>query len=523
MSSSNSSCELDPISTKLLKDNIDTLLPGITSIVNISLQNGYFSNKLKEAVIRPLLKKSGLPLVYKNFRPVSNLSFLSKIVEKCVAQQLTDYVKINLLGETLQSAYKSCHSTESAIVKVRSDILENISNRKVTDLILLDLSAAFDTVDHVILLNRLEHRFGITANALNWFSEYLTNRTQQVIIDGTRSGSVTLKQGVPQGSVLGPWCFTYYTSPLGDICRKHGVTFHLYADDTQLYMCFTGGNITDYETTMNKLNNVITDIRKWMYLNKLKLNSDKTEVLFIGTRQQLEKCRDFIRKDQKIGSESIKPVTSVRNLGFYMDERLDGESHIKKTTASCYGNLRKIAKIRKIMSEDTCKIMINSLVTSKLDYCNAGLAGVTSNHIRKLQAVQNMSCRIIKNLRKYDHISQPLMDLHWLKIPERIEFKIGILVHSCVHGSAPAYLKELLSNSNTHATMTLRSRSSYKLDVLPCSNSQARRSAFQYVGPSVWNSIPAPLRAIMDIEIFKKHLKSYLFTKSHPTADVFIY
>ena len=157
MSSSNSSCELDPISTKLLKDNIDTPLPGITSIVNISLQNGYFSNKLKEAVIRPLLKKSGLPLVYKNFRPVSNLSFLSKIVEKCVAQQLTDYVKINLLGETLQSAYKSCHSTESAIVKVRSDILENISNRKVTDLILLDLSAAFDTVDHVILLNRLEH------------------------------------------------------------------------------------------------------------------------------------------------------------------------------------------------------------------------------------------------------------------------------------------------------------------------------------------------------------------------------
>ena len=311
MSLSTSSCELDPISTKLLKDNIDTLLPGITSIVNISLQNGYFSNKLKEAVIRPLLKKSGLPLVYKNFRPVSNLSFLSKIVEKFVAQQLTDYIKINLLGETLQSAYKSCHSTESAIVKVRSDILENISNRKVTALILLDLSAAFDTVDHVILLNRLEHRFGITANALKWFSEYLTNRTQQVIIDGTRSGSVTLKQGVPQGSVLGPLCFTYYTSPLGDICRKHGVTFHLYADDTQLYMCFTGGNITDYETTMNKLNNEITDIRKWMYLNKLKLNSDKTKVLFIGTRQQLEKCRDFIRKDQKIGSESIKPVTSV--------------------------------------------------------------------------------------------------------------------------------------------------------------------------------------------------------------------
>ena len=203
-------------------------------------------------------------------------------------------------------------------------------------------------MDHAILLNRLEHRFGITANALKWFSEYLTNRTQQVIIDGTRSGSVTLKQGVPQGSILGPLCFTYYTSPLGDICRKHGVTFHLYADDTQLYMCFTGGNITDYETTMNKLNNVITDIRKWMYLNKLKLNSDKTDVLFIGTRQQLEKCRVFIWKDQKIGSESIKPVTSVRSLGFYMDERIDGESHIKRLQQVVMETCVKLQKLGKL-------------------------------------------------------------------------------------------------------------------------------------------------------------------------------
>ena len=379
--------------------------------------------------------------------------------------------------------------------------------------VLLDLSAAFDTVEHVTLLNRLEHRIGITGIVLKWFSEYLNKRSQQVIIDDSRSVSVPLKQGVPQGSVLGPLCFTFYTSPLGDICRRHHIAFHLYADDTQLYMRFTGGDITDYETTMNKLNSVKIDIRKWMFHNKLKLNGDKTKVLFIGTRQQLEKCKVFIGKDQMIGNESITPVTSVRNLGFHMDERLDCASHIKKTAASCFANLRMIAKTRKIMSETTCKIMINSLVTSKLDYCNAGLAGTTSTLLRKMQAVQNMSCRIVKNLRKYDHISQPLMDLHWLKVPERIEFKLGILVHSCVHGSAPMYLKELLSSGNTHAIMALRSRSSYKLHVLPCTNSQTRRSAFQYVGPSVWNSFPASLRSIVDTDIFKKHLKSYLFTK----------
>ena len=132
MSSSTSSCELDPINTKLLKENIDILIPGITHIVNTSLQNGCFSDNLKQALIRPLLKKSGLPLTYKNFRPVSNLSFLSKIVEKCVAKRLNEYVKINQLGESLQSAYKSNHSIESAIVKVKSDILGNIGNGKVT-------------------------------------------------------------------------------------------------------------------------------------------------------------------------------------------------------------------------------------------------------------------------------------------------------------------------------------------------------------------------------------------------------
>ena len=135
---------------------------------------------------------------------------------------------------------------------------------------------------------------------MKWFSEYLTNRTQQVIIDGTRSGSVTLKQGVPQGSVLGPLCFTYYTSPLGDICRKHGVTFHLYADDTQLYMCFTGGNITDYETTMNKLNNVITDIRKWMYLNKLKLKVIRLKFCLLAQGNNWKSAEILLGRTRKL-------------------------------------------------------------------------------------------------------------------------------------------------------------------------------------------------------------------------------
>ena len=181
--------------------------------------------------------------------------------------------------------------------------------------------------------------------------------------------------------------------------------------------------------------------------------------------------------------------------------------------------MRKISKIRKCLTTETCKIIVNGLVTSKLDYCNAALAGTNSFLLNRLQAVQNMSCRVILRLRKYDHISQPLRNLHWLKVPERIDFKICLLVHACVHGSAPVYLKELLPFVRTQAAMCLRSH--YKLDIAGCSNTQARKSAFQYIGPSLWHSLPSNLRIISDVNVFKKYLKTFLFTKSHFNSNLY--
>ncbi len=259
------SCSLDPIPSTLLKKCLDVLLPIITAIVNLSLSSGVFPDVYKLALVIPLLKKLGLELIFPSFRPVSNLMFLSKLSERAVASQLIDYCDTNHLKELLQSAYSSYHSTETALTMVHNDIMLAMDNQKVVLLLLLDLSAAFDTVDHSILLARLNTRFGIKGTALDWFRSYLAARTQSVQIDGTTSTAKELRFGFPQGSVLGPILFCIYTSPLGDLLRSHDIAYHFYADDSQVYLAFSPDTLSSQVQAFSKIESCAEDIRGWMY------------------------------------------------------------------------------------------------------------------------------------------------------------------------------------------------------------------------------------------------------------------
>ena len=252
----NKQSDLDPIPTWLLKECASTISPFITILFNSSLATGVFPSVFKSAVITPLLKKQGLkPSDVTHYRPISNLSVLSKILKRIVAKQLVGYIDSSSLFPAFQSAYRKFHSTETALTNVLSDILSAIDGGDTALMSLLDMSAAFDTVDHQILLQRLNTSFGISSTVLG-FTSYLSNRQQCVQHSGHTSTTPTLMCGVPQGSVLGPILFILYTADITKIIEKYELLHHLYADDSQIYG-FCQQSTVDNAHLRNKLTNCI--------------------------------------------------------------------------------------------------------------------------------------------------------------------------------------------------------------------------------------------------------------------------
>ncbi len=386
----NKQCGLDPLPLSMLKECLPVILGHITRIVNLSLRMGDLSPNLKKAIIVPLLKKLGLELILKNYRPFSNLSFLSKLIEKVVAKQFVDYLIKNKLLDPLQSAYKAGHSTETALLKVQNDLLIDIDDKKVSVLVMLDLSAAFDTIDHEVLLNRLMRHYGIRGRVLQWFRSYITDRSQSVIIDGELSEPRQLKCGVPQGSVLGPLLFTAYMEPMKKVIEKYGLKYHCYADDTQLYISFSHASEEEKDKAIDSLEQAISDIKRFMIANKLKLNDEKTEVIFLGTKHRLDQLGQI---DLTVGDMTIHPTDKVRNLGVIFDRNLSMDDQVNSVYKQGFYHVKNLWRIRKFLNEEQTNIAAHAFVSSKLDYGNALLGGAPKYQIKKLQLVQNAAAR----------------------------------------------------------------------------------------------------------------------------------
>ena len=332
-------CENDPFPIRDVKDatNIDLLCNNYFKIVNMSLKQAVFPQSEKLGIIKPTYKGKGDKNDLSSYRPISNLSYLSKIIETAVNEQLWTHLKeIKIIPED-QSAYRENHSTETTLCSIMNDMIQITDDGKCGILVMLDLSAAFDTVVHELLLNDCKF-IGIEGDVYRWLESYLQNREVAVAISNIMSEKRKLTKGVPQGSVLGPTLFIIYTIELSWILQKHNVKFKIYADDTQYYF-----SVTTTQNATEKIEEIMTDIRNWMIKKKLKLNENKTECMLFGTNATLKNYEQL--QYVKIGSSNIKITPVVCNLGVLIDNKLTMKNQVLKTVKTCNYHLRNIAFI----------------------------------------------------------------------------------------------------------------------------------------------------------------------------------
>jgi hypothetical protein len=507
-SCANKTCSLDGLPTWLLKENIDTVLPYLTDIVNSSLTNGIFPTCLKKAIVTPIIKKSNLDWNnFQNYRPVSNIGMIGKVIEKAALNQVNKHMQVNDLDEMYQSAYKNKHSTETALLNVSNDILRALDDDKAVFLMMLDLSAAFDTIDHDLLFHQLEHGFGIKGTALQWFKSYITGRQFSVSVGGVLSHNYDLSCGVPQGSVIGPRVFTKYSQFVASIIRNHGLNYHIYADDVQIYMSFNPKIPGDATCAIFKLSTCVEELRHWMLSNMLKLNDSKTEFFIATSPHNMPRLSDH---HIQIGDVEVYPSASIRNLGVIFDTVMNMSDHVTSLCKTINFLLWNLSRIRRFVTEDASSNAMRAFVLSKIDYSNALLSGCRSKDIARLQKLQNRAARIIFQVPRR-HPSSPLLNsLHWLPVDKRIDFKVLLCIYKALNGLAPDYLSNCLT-TYIPSREGLRSANDLTRLVIPKSRRRCGDRSFSTYGPRIWNNLPFQIRSAPTVATFKCSLKTHLY------------
>ena len=319
-----------------------------------------------------------------------------------------------------------------------------MQNQQVTSMIILDLSATFDTVDHELLLKVLSHRFRVTDTTLEWDKNYLIPRRFKVSINGSYSSEKTINFSMPQGSVQGAFLFIAYASTIQEVVKKD-LTLTRFADDCSICRQFKSGSGQEQDT-IAIFESSLKDIKAWMNAFRLRLNESKTEFIYFCSRQQLKKCNE---NTIKVIEETINRCSIISYRGAYLDSQLSFKEHIKTKCKSAVLNIIRVWNIRKYLVKDTTHILIKSLALSHLDYANSLIMGLPVKTIKIMQNVQNLAAKVILGKQKSDSSKECLKALQWLPIKYRINYKVCTLVFKCLHAMAPTYLIKLIKNKTT--------------------------------------------------------------------------
>lgn len=492
---------LDPIPAHVLNCISATLAPSLTQIYKKSILSATVPSGWKKALVRPIIKKANIDSTKcVNYRPISLLPLFGKILEALVNHQLTLYLESNKILDPSQSGFRASHSTETALVEVVDNIRLSLDSRQSAILVLLDLSAAFDTISHNILIKRLTE-IGIGGAVLEWFESYLANRLFRVQLDDFISPNKIIDKGVPQGSILSPTLFNVYVAPLAKIIQSFGFSTVSYADDTQLLITWEN----DVDNTIMRFKHCMLSLHHWMSQNCLQLNTGKTEILLFGSAKLLW-SPDWWPSSLGICPE---PKDKARNLGVLLDNTLTMRDHTNSIIGTCYGLMRSLRRIFKWIPLTARLPLIQGLIMSRLDYGNALLMSAPMDLLTKLQVVQNTAARLALDLPPRTPSAPTLAKLHWLPIRKRILFKVACSTHKALFDNGPKYLN---SKCNSYVpSRPLRSRDKHLMSIPRIRTVRNGGRSFSYCAPVLWNSLPLTIRLETDFGKFRRLLKTHLF------------
>ena len=495
---SEKSAGLDNLDGKLLKIAVHLVAKPITHIFNQSLKWDVCPQVWKQAKIIPIPKNSKTNITGINSRPISILPVLAKMMEKCVFNQIQSYFSVNVLNSDFQHAYRNGLSTCTALTQLVDDCLMNADTKRLVGSVLLDFSAAFDIIDHNMLLDKLSC-YGFTLSAVSWIKSYLSNRSQRVFYNGSLSDVKHIHCGIPQGSCLGPLLFTIFTNDMPLVLDRANIA--MYSDDTTLYMSAT--NVEDLSVALNK---ELQCISEWVVNNKMILNISKTKSIIFGSQYMLKskpKLNLYLRELE------IEQVDEVKLLGVTLDSHLTWSTHIDNVTKKMGGGLSMIRRCAEFLTPTSAVQVIQALVISHLDYCPVVWSNAAKKDLHKLQIAQNKAARLALkcNIRLNTQLIH--QNLSWLLVEQRLTASLAVFFRNICLNKKPNCLY-----TNIHYTCD---RHQYKTRhvamgrfTAPKPKTNAMKNTVMYRAMTFWNSLPLCITEIKDKRHFKKRLKHFL-------------